>query len=177
MAVVQVLSQQLINSYGTPATINIGLLGNTAIEEVANCPTGQFDGLGSQYRFCKIPSGARVLDVQVQNDAVDSIGFPSSYKCGVYYSQNSGGGVVVTGSDGIFFSSVSMSTARGTWESVYSPARAALAPSVPNLEMRVFELLSMPTNPSAVYDLVMTTVSAVHNSGGNVALRIIYVKC
>jgi hypothetical protein len=171
MAVVSLNSSQLTNAYSTPVILsNPFLAGGNDIVEVANIAYGATDSAGSIYRYVRVPSNARIQDIQAMND-VNTAG--TSYKCGVFLT---GPGVVpVAFADQIFFSAVSFATIRSVWTSLFFPAILNATGSAANAGLRIFELLGLATDPSVVYDLGVTAVTA-GSAGGNVALAVSYVR-
>lgn len=173
MAVVNTKSTLVTNADATPVVLSnpYQAFGNDA-NEVAVCSVAASDSAASVYRFFRIPSNARIIDLQVQNDALTS---GTSYKGGVLFTAGDGGGVVVTGSDAILFSVLSLVAARSFWTSVYFPAIAAGSGAVANVNLRIWELLGLTADPFKLYDIA---VSAVTPSSvlGNVALQLTYVR-
>jgi hypothetical protein len=168
MGVVNVNSTQITNDVATPAVFNNSYLsGSFAKEAVDVCTMGAADSNNSTYRFCRIPSNARITDIEVMNDANTS---GTSYKAGVLLVN--GGSTVVTGSDAIFIpAGTSMASARATWTSLYFPAVAGASAAAANLTKRVWELLGLTADPIATYDVVVTAVTA-GSAGGSLALKV-----
>ena len=179
MAVVTVKSSQITNADSLPVVLsNPYLAGGGDIEEVANCVTGATDSAGSVYLYTAVPSGARILDIGVMNDANTS---GTSYKCGVYLlptdpsAAGASNAVVVANSDTIFFSAVTMASARNTWTYTYFPAIAGSSGAVSNVEKRVWELLGLTADPLKIYRIGIAAVTP-GTAGGNMALRVAYCK-
>jgi hypothetical protein len=172
MGVVNVNSNQITNDLATPPVLNNPYLaGGGDFELVDVCTMGAADSNTSTYRFFRIPSNARVVDLQVMNDANTS---GTSYKCGVLLIN--GGSTVVSGSDAIFIpSGTSMASARNVWTSLYFPAVAGASAAVANVTKRVWELLGLTTDPNLTYDVTVTAVTA-GSAGGSLALRLAYVR-
>lgn len=144
-------------------------------EGYGRCPMGANDPTGQVYRFCRVPSGARIMEILVMNDANPSV---SSYDCGVYISPT--GGPVLSGAGSLFFSSVSLDSARASWTNLFTPTVLGGVPSVTNVGLRLWELLGMAVDPSlstltdVLYDVVM--VARVPGTrGGNVSMRVRYL--
>lgn len=168
MGVVNVNSGQITNALATPVVLtNAYLSGDRIKEAVALCTMGASDSNNSTYRFCRIPSNARLSDIEVMNDANTS---GTSYKCGVLLIN--GGSTVVTGSDAIFIpSGTTMASARSVWTSLYFPAVAGASASAANVEKRVWELLGLSADSNTTYDIVVTAVTA-GSAGGSLALKV-----
>jgi hypothetical protein len=172
VAVVNVNSTQLTNFYSTPfIRSNSYLTGSGDWVATDVCAMGATDSNNSTYRFCQIPSNALILNIAVMNDA-NTAG--TSYKCGVLL-QN-GGGVVVAGSDAIFIpAGTTMASARNVWTNLFFPAVAGSGAAVANVSKRVWELLGLATDPSLVYEVSVTAVTA-GTAGGNLALQVNWTK-
>lgn len=167
MAVVNILSTQQTNFAATPVVLS-GSYYTGGGDQVATdvCAMGASDSAASTYRFFKVPSNALLNQILVMNDANTS---GTSYKCGVLLP--AGGGVVVSGSDAIFFpAGSSLATARNVWTSLLFPAIAGSSAAVANVKLRVWELLGLTSDPDAVYDLAVTAVTP-GSAGGNLALQ------
>src|SRR6185437_16015509 len=158
MSVVNVLSTQITNDEATPSVRNNPYIaGGGDVEFTDVCAAGASDSAGSTYRFFRIPSNARIVDIQAMNDANTS---GTSYKIGVLNTDPNGGGVVVAGSDAIFTpAGTSMASARNVWTSVYFPAVAGNSAAVANVGKRVWELLGLAADPNANYDVAITAVT------------------
>jgi hypothetical protein len=171
MSVVTVNSTQLTNTYSTPPVLsNPFISGGNNIDCVDNVATGASDSANSQYRYFRIPSNARIDDIQCINDANTS---GTSYKIGVYTLN--GGAVPVTYADQIFASGISMASARTNWTSIYAPAVLNGSSSGANVTKRVWELLGLSADPETWYELVVTAVTP-GSAGGNMALHLSYIR-
>ena len=171
MAVVAIQSTQLSNTYSTPVILTGSYVtGGMDWTATAFCAAGATDSAGSTYRFCRIPSNALVINLAVMND-VNTAG--TSYKCGVLLP--SGGGVVSTASDQIFFNATTMVTLRNVWTNLLFPSIQAGGGLVANVGLRVWELCGFTTDPDAVYEVAITAVTA-GSAGGNMALQINWTR-
>jgi len=170
MAVVNVNSTQIANDLLTPPVLNNPYIAGGIYRECVDvCTAGASDSAGSTYRFCRVPSNARIGDVEVMNDANTS---GTSYKCGVIGIN--GGAVPVTYSDQIFFSAVSMASARNVWTSLYFPSILNGSQLVANVTLRVWELLGLSADPNLLYDVVITATTA-GSAGGKMAVKFAYI--
>lgn len=171
MGVVNVNSGQITNDLATPVVLNNPYVAGGIYREMVDvCVMGAADSNGSTYRFFRIPSNARIGDLEVMNDANTS---GTSYKCGLL--KINGGSTVVASSDAIFIpSGTTMASARNTWTSLYFPAIAGNAAAVVNLTKRVWELLGLASDPNLTYDVVVTAVTA-GSAGGNLAIKLAYI--
>lgn len=167
MAVVNINSAQLTNFYSTPVVLsNAYVSGGMDWTATDICAMGATDSANSTYRFCRIRSNALLFNISVMNDA-NTAG--TSYKCGVLLPNS--GGVVSTSSDQIFFSAVTMASARNTWTPLLFPSIGAGGGLVANVQKRVWELCGLASDPSAEYEIVVTAVTP-GTAGGNLALQI-----
>lgn len=173
MSVVNVLSTQITNDEATPPVrSNPYIAGGGDVEFVDVCTVGASDSAGSTYRFFRVPSNARVIDIQAQNVANTS---GTSYKVGVLNTDPNGGAVPVANADTIFGSGISMATARAVWTSIFSPTIAGGSASPANVGLRVWELLGLASDPAATYDVAVSAVTP-GTAGGAMALRMAYVR-
>lgn len=169
---VNVNSIQITNDLATPPVLNNPYLaGGTFREFVDVCAVGSGDGAASTYRFCRVPSNARISDIEIMNDALTT---GTSYKCGVLGIN--GGGVVVASSDQIFIpAGTSMVAARATWTSLYFPAIGGAAAAAVNITKRVWELIGLTADPNLTYDVVITAVTA-SSVNGNIAMKLAFTS-
>lgn len=138
----------------------------------ALCAVGSGDGAGSIYRFAFVPSGARLTDLRIMNDALTT---GSSYKFGVLNNTQDGGAVVAAGSDQIFASTISLVAARNVWTDILFPSILSAGGLVANTGLRIWELLGLASDPFKEYHLAMTAVTA-STVNGNVALAFAWVR-
>lgn len=174
MGVVNLFSTQLTNAYASPVVLsNPYQAGGGDVIETAVIASGASDSAGSIYRYFRLPSGARVQDIQLMNETANTSG--TSYKCGVYLPAVGGGAVPVANADQIFFSGVSMVTTRSIWTSVYFPSILNAGGLAANTGLRVWELLGLTADPFVVYDVGIAAVTP-GSVGTNMALQISYVR-
>lgn len=168
MAVVNVNSTQITNDLAQPVVLNNSYLAGSFIKEAVDvCAAGASDSAASTYRFTRIPSNARVSDLEFMNDANTS---GTSYKIGVY--NINGGGLPVASADAILApAGTTMASARSVWTSLYFPAVAGNSAAVANISKRIWELLGLTADPITTYDVVVTAVTA-GSAGGNMAMKL-----
>lgn len=168
---VVIYSTQLQGLQTVPVTLGLGYLtGSNTIDCVDVCPTGSTDLAGSVYRYFRVPSNARIIDLDIMNDANPA---GSSYRCGVYKLNATG--TPVPGADAIFFNGVTMDNARSPWTRLYTPAKVGSAYQLANLSKRIWELLGLTADPNAIYELAITATTP-GATGGMMALRLSYVQ-
>lgn len=171
MAVVNINGASLTNTYATPVVLSNSYLADANDWTTTDvCAMGASDSANSTYRFCRIPSNALILGIAAQNDANTS---GTSYKCGVLLIN--AGAVVSTSSDQIFFSAVTMASARNVWTNLLFPSIQAGGGAVANLTKRVWELCGLAADPVATYEIAVTAVTP-GSAGGNLALQINWTR-
>lgn len=171
MAVVNINGSSLTNTYATPVVLSNSYLADAGDWTTTDvCAAGASDLATSTYRFMRIPSNALVLNIAAMNDANTS---GTSYKCGVLLPN--AGGVVVAASDQIFFSAVTMASARSVWTNLLFPSILGAGGLVANTKLRVWELLGLAADPSATYEIAITAVTA-GSAGGNMALQVNWTR-
>lgn len=174
MAVVNILSSQLTNTYSQPVILsNPYQAGGGDVGKVDVCALGASDSAGSIYRFFRVPSNARLQNLQIQNDANTG---GTSYKFGLYkvgVPGSTGGAIAVTNGDVILASAISLASARNIWTEIYFPSILAAGGAVANLKLRLWELLGLTQDPTLEYDLGVAAVTA-GTGGGNLAVQASY---
>lgn len=144
------------------------------VEAYGTVVLGSADLAGRVYRACRVPSGARIVEVSLVNDENPT---GSNYQCGFLISPS--GGLVVAQSDSVLFANVSLDERRAQWVNLYQPAIANGTRTSANLGLRVWELLALPNDPSAstlvdvLYDVALTAVTP-GTSGATVVIRVVY---
>ena len=172
MAVVNIKSTLVTNADATPVVLNNPYQSfSRPVVQTALAAIGATDTAASTYRFARIPSSALIQDIRILNETSMTTG--ASYKAGVLFNATDGGAVVVTNSDTIFFSVVSLVTTRLVWTSVYSPSILAGGVLAANTALRIWELLGLTADPIKLYDVAVTAVTAA-TVGGNLAMQISY---
>jgi Ubiquitin-activating enzyme E1 FCCH domain len=145
------------------------------VEAYAVCACAVTDQAGQVYRFFRVPSGARIMQLYVMNSGNPT---GSSYQCGLFISP--AGAPVTTKASSVLFGPLSMDLARSTWTDVYAPTQVGGAAAVTNVGLRVWELLGLAADPSSstlvdvLYDVAITALTP-GQTGGNIALRVQYL--
>jgi hypothetical protein len=172
MAVVNIKSNLVTNADSTPVVLNSPYQSfSRPIVQTAVAAIGATDTAASVYRFVRIPSSALIQDIRLLNETSMTTG--TSYKAGVIFTGADGGGTVVTNSDTIFFSAISLVTTRLVWTSVYAPSLLAGGVLAANASLRIWELLGLTADPIKLYDLAVTATTAA-TVGGNLAMQVSY---
>lgn len=165
-------SAQLTNLQSIPAGLNLAYLtGQNPYDAADVCQALASDAAGQQYRYFKIPSNARIIDLDVINDSNPA---GSNYSCGIALADGRPG-LIPSGAASIFFANASMDSQRTQWTRLYMPQTVGGVFQTVNLSKRVWELLNLTADPNQIYDLVVTAITP-GQSGGYMALRLIYVQ-
>ena len=186
MAVVNTLSTVISNYDASPRILTSGFLaGANDTVTVATAAAAATDSIGSTYRYAFCPSGVRVEDIQIQNDATTA----GVWQLGVYandqqpcrtvtagvVSTAAPGALVVANSNLIFAVGVSTAAAQLTWKSIYAPTVLAGANGAINVNKRVWELLNLDLDPFYEFHMVLTATTAP-TAAGNITLQLTWVR-
>lgn len=186
MAVVNTLATLVSNYNAQPRILSSGYeAGANDTNTVGIVAAVSTDNIGSTYRFGFVPSGARILDVQLQNDATTA----GVWQLGVYNNTQQGittvtGGVSTTAAAGavpvananlIFGTGISTVAANTVWKSVYAPTILAAAQTASNCRLRVWELLGLDADPFYEFHMVLTATTAP-TANGKIALQYTWVR-
>lgn len=164
MATANTKSTVITNLDATPPTINSGYLAGARVHEaVGVVSVAAADDDSSVYRVARLPSNARVTSVKIQNTAITG---GTAYVVGLYdiYGVNS---AAIIGSGNQLVTTKDLSSANA------SPTES-LTVSAANAEKRLWELLSLSSDPGKMYDVCLTG-NTVGSGAGTIAVRIQYV--
>lgn len=186
MAVVNRLGVLVSNFDAQPRIISSGFIAGAndtvGVGTVASVAT---DNIGSTYRFGWIPSGVRIEDIQIQNDATTA----GVWQLGVYNNTQqacttvtsgattvtAAGAVPVTNANVIFGTGISTAAAQTSWKSIYIPTILAAAYTASNVGLRVWELLGLDKDPFYEFHLVLTSTTAP-TAVGQISLQFTWVR-
>src|SRR5579872_4343099 len=186
MAVVNTLSTTISNYDAQPRVLTSGYIaGGNDTFCVANVAAASTDSIGSTYRFGFIPSGVRVQDIEIMNDATTA----GVWQVGVYNNDQQScvtvtggattttapGAVSVTNANVIFATGVSTAAAQLQWKSIYAPTVLNGANAAANSQKRVWELLGLDKDPFYEFHLVMTATTAP-TANGTISLQYTWVR-
>jgi hypothetical protein len=165
MAVVNVKSTVITNADSTTYTLNRKGL-EAGIVKVARgtVETTNGDDIASVYRFCRLPSRARIVGIQLWSD---DIGTTTIADFGLYRTAADGGAVVDADA---FASAVSLKdgAVAGTWihheSAVYG---------VEDVEQQLWQIAGLSTDPNVMYD-VCATLTAAADAAGTISLIVLY---
>jgi len=124
------------------------------------CPFSSGDPAGATYHFFRLHSSARILRMDVMNDANPN---GSLYICGVVKAGTTK--LPVVGADSVLVSSFTLDTARVQWTPLYYPSIAGHAPSIANLDKYLWQLLGFSRDPGETYEVTVTAVAPGGASG------------
>jgi hypothetical protein len=166
MAVVTTKSAAITNRDAIPAVLNMGGITKGAIKQALGVVAiANGDSAASKYLVSSIPSNAIVRSVKV---SAPDIGTTTAADIGLYKSTADGSAVV----DADFFkAAVALNAGAITKSEVVNGNIITVA----NMEKRVWEHLGLTTDPSLVYDVVLTLTGAA-DAAGSVAVEIDYAE-
>jgi len=165
MAVEHLKSTPITNADSTPRTLNSARVTAMMLKEAVGTVTASAAAsVGSTYRFCRVPSNARVSEVQFASAASGDTG---QVDIGLYKTAKDGGAVV----DADFFASA------------LDPGGGAIAPTnvthesgvftLANAEKPLWEALGLTEDPQIEYDIAATVGEAIDDATV-MALRVRY---
>lgn len=163
MAVVNILANAITNADASPRVANSSYLeGGVLRSSVGTVEVAAADSDGSTYRFCRVPSGARVHSIRVY---CDSITAGTSFDFGLYKNAADGGAVVDVDS---FSSAVDLSTAITTGTEIRFEAA-----DIAQIEKRMFEQagVALTVDPFLEYDIVATG-NTVGSAAGTISISV-----
>lgn len=169
MAVEHIKSGAITNATSTPRVANNSLEAGGAVRAAAGvCAAAASTSIGSTYRFCRVPSSARVHRVIFASGASGATG---QVDVGLYQTADNGGAVV----DADFFASA------------VDPGGGAIAPTdithesgdaganlISRAAMPLWQALGLSADPHIEYDIVATVVEA-GDGAFSMALKAEYV--
>jgi hypothetical protein len=153
---------------------------------VATVAAVSTDNIGSTYRFGFIPSGVRIEDIQIMNDATTAgvwdVGVynntqqPCTSVTGGVTTVTAAGAVPATDAQEIFNDAgVSTAAAQPTWASIYRPSILGAGALAANATLRVWELLGFDKDPFYEFHLVLTATTAP-TANGNITIQWAWIR-
>ena len=121
------------------------------------------DDNGSTYRILRLPSTARIVNLEISSDALGTL---ASYDVGVYNIAANGGAAV---DDDEFGSSISLASVTG-WTDILEEAAGVLRDAIGK---PLWQRLGLTSDPGKAYDIVATGVVA-GDAAGSICLRCYY---
>lgn len=186
MAVVNTKSTLVSNYDAQPRVLSSGYVaGANDTIGIATAAAGATDSIASTYRFGFIPSGVRIQDIQIVNDATTA----GVWQLGVYCNTQQGGTFVTAGvpavaapgavpvanANLIFGAGISTAAAQTTLKSIFTPTILNAAYTASNNNLRVWELLGLSADPFYEFHMVLTSTTAP-TAGGNITLQWSWVR-
>jgi len=187
MAVVNRLAPNVSNYDAQPRILTSGYIaGANDTVSIATMATVATDSIGSTYRFGFIPSGVRIEDIQIMNDATTAgvwdVGVygntqqPCTSVTGGVTTVTAAGAVPATDAQEIFNDAgVSTAAAQATWASIYRPSILGAGYLAANCVLRVWELLGFDKDPFYEFHLVLTSTTAP-TAVGNITVQWTWVR-
>lgn len=170
MAVVNIKSSSITSRDASPRALsNASLAKSKLMEALGVCAVGVADNTGSQYRFCQIPSNARINRVLLYQTILDGGGGTSAHGIALYDTTENGAAVV----DATFFASAvasSTGVVNGTDVTHEDADDTALA----NMEKMIWQQLGLSADPCKMYDVVAVSTGDA-DIAGTMALKVRYV--
>lgn len=192
MAVVNTLGTLVSNYNAQPRVLSSGYLaGANDTNVVATVAAASTDSIGSTYRFCFIPSGVRIIDVQMQNDLTTTGVWQMGVLCNTQQALNMGGpgfsvqgwsstqayvpGNVVQFNGVIYYCTTSNTNSQppsGNWTTGGSVVAAAGSVPIPNAQLIFGGAISTAAAKTIWTSVYSPTQGAVAQTASNVNLRI-----
>lgn len=167
MATVSISSTQITNRDASPRVrSNSRLSRGPVICSMGMCSATAADGPLSKYKFCSIPSNARIAAVLLTNTSLG--GSLSTADFGLYQTTANGGAAV----DVDFFgSTIALTTAQSNVDITTEANGAGFGKE--DMEKPLWEALGLASDPRIDYDVVATVVGQVIDAG-SVAVQVNY---
>jgi hypothetical protein len=162
MAIVNTKSTVITNADTEGGTINGSYLAKGAVYSA--CGTVEVaaaDDDTSVFRFCRVPSNARIISIKIFNDAITGA---TAYHCGLHQTAANGGAAADAD---VYATSVDINAGLNGTELV----REAL--NIDKVEKRVWENLALSSDPKRDYDITMTGAT-VGSAAGTITLEVLY---
>lgn len=164
MAAENLKSTYITNATATPVVLTNGALYKGAMHESAGTITPDAAAeANSTYRFCRVPSNARVSQVLISTAAAFTTA--GAVNVGVYQTADNGGAVVDAD---LFGSAVALTTTKKeNLDITYESGEYTMAES----EKPLWEVLGLTSDPNREYDVV-ATVTTQFNGGQVMNLKV-----
>lgn len=168
MAVVAVKSTGITNA-DAKVLNNARVFRGVLEEAVGTVEAANGDSIASVYRFCRVPSNARISRVLLSCDAITS----GAGDVGVYKTARDGGAVV----DVDFFgSAVSIASALSNSDITHEadPADAGAGFGQADVEKPLWQALGLTADPYIEYDIAVTLTAAAA-AAGTMSMKVQFV--
>ena len=165
MATVSVSSTVITNRDASPRVLSNARISKGAMQiACGTLESSSADDIGSKYKFCSIPSNARVAQVLL---SCDSSGTTGAIDIGIYQTTENGGAVV----DADHFASAQVVTTALKNSDVTHESGVY---GVEDIEKPLWEALGLTADPKRDYDVVGTATQAILTAG-TLSLQVVYV--
>lgn len=166
MATVAISSTQITNRDAVPRVLSNARISRGAMQVSCGYVESLVaDDIGSKYKFCAIPSNARVHSVLLSSD---SSGTAGAMDIGIYQTTENGGAVV----DADFFKAAqSVATAIKNTDVTFGNTGGY---GVEEAEMPLWQALGLTSDPKRDYDVVGTVTTALV-SATSMFIQVAYV--
>jgi hypothetical protein len=150
MATEAIKSAWVTNATATPVVLTSTALAAGVLHEANGTVTPVLSApdVGSTYRFCRVPSNARISQVMLTCLAFGA----GAVDVGVYQTAENGGAVVDAD---LFASAVSIASARTNFDVTYESAEYTTAES----EQPLWQVLGLSADSNREYDIVATVTT------------------
>lgn len=165
MAVVDKLSTTITNRDATPkVATNASISKGTLLEAIGFIDAANGDSANSTFRFCSVPSNARISQVLLSCDGGASAG---AGNIGVYQTTENGGAVV----DADLFASAQALTSALVHSDVTHESGEY---GIEEVEKPLWELLGLSADSKRYYDIVLTISTGI-DAADTIGLKVRYV--
>lgn len=167
MAVVNVKSTAITNADATTGqTLNVkALTGGVVKSARGTAETTNGDDIGSVYRFCRLPSHAKIVSIKLYSD---DIGTTTIADFGLYRTEKDGGAVVDADA---FGSAVSLKDGAISGTEIHHESAVY---GVEDVEQSLWQIAAATSDPRVMYD-VCATLTAAADAAGTISLVVSYV--
>ena len=164
MAVVTTKSAGITNRDATPAVLSNSSVVKAALQKAAGVVAiANGDSIGSKFIVCSIPSNAVISSCVI---SAPDIGTTTAADVGLYQTTANGSAVV----DADFFkAAVSLNGGAITKSEIVNGNIVTVA----NMEKRLYEHLSLTSDPGITYDVVLTLTGAA-DAAGSAVVEVFY---
>lgn len=165
MAVVNTKSTVITNADSTTYTLNKkGLSGGVVKVARGTVETTATDDIASVYRFCRLPSSARIVMVKLYSDDINTAG---EFDFGLYKTAADGGAVVDADA---FASAVVLDSGAIVGTEIQHESAVY---GVEDIETQLWQIAGLSTDPKIMYDVCATATEAP-NGAGTISLLVFY---
>lgn len=163
MAVANTKATLITNADATPPTLSNPALNGRVCNASGTVETLAADDAASVYRLVRVPSNARILNLQLASDAITGA---NASDVGLYQTAANGGAVL----DADFFATdVDISSATAFTDVLLE----ATATDIAKCEMPLWQLYGLSADPCIFYDICVTVNDVT--AAGTISMKVSYV--